>query len=101
MTKIINNKKYSTQTATFIGEVGYGYYGDLAWWNEALYIKRTGEFFIHGEGGPMSSYCKKVGPNEWGGSEKIIPLDKDDAREWAEKHLDYETFVEYFGDVEE
>ena len=101
MTKIIDGRKYSTTTATFIGDSSYSHYGDLAWCTEELYIKKTGEFFLYGEGGPMSGYCEYRGNNEYGGSAKIIPMSEDEAREWAEAHLSYETYVEFFGDVEE
>ena len=100
MTKIIEGKKYSTETAIFVGSDSYSHYGDFRWWYEALYVKKNGEFFLRGEGGPMSRYCEMIGSNEWSGSEAIIPLDYDEAREWAEEHLDYETYVEYFGDIE-
>lgn len=101
MTKIIDGRKYSTSTATFIGEDGYSHPGDFSWWSEELYVKKTGEFFLYGEGGPMSGYCEYRGNNEYGGSAKIIPMSEDEAREWAEAHLSYETYVKFFGDVEE
>lgn len=101
MTKIINGRKYSTETATFIGGSSYSHYGDLAWCNEELYIKGNGEFFLYGEGGPMSDYCKYNGNNEYSGSAKIIPMTEDEACEWAEAHLSYEAYVEIFGDVAE
>lgn len=101
MTKIINGKKYCTGTATFIGNASYSHHGDFRWWSESLYVKKTGEFFLRGEGGPMSHYCEQIGQNEWSGSSQIIPLSKEEAREWAEEYLDYNTYVEYFGEVDE
>lgn len=101
MTKIINGKKYSTVTATFVGEASYSHHGDFNWWYEALYIKRTGEFFLFGQGGALSNYCTQVGQNEWSGGKEIVPLSLSEAQEWAEEYLDYDTFVEYFGEVDE
>ena len=101
MTKVVNGKKYSTETATLIGETGYSYPGDLQWWSEALYVKQNGEFFVCGEGGAMSLYCQQVSANEWTGSSVITPISEDEARVWAEENIDYETYVKFFGDVEE
>ena len=101
MNKIINGKKYSTDTAKCVAcwENGYGH-GDFQYAEEQLYRKKTGEFFLYGEGGPMSGYAESYG-NETYGSEKIIPLSDDEAREWAEDHLDGDEYEEIFGPVEE
>ena len=51
MRKIINNKVYDTDTATWIGLSDNGHeYNDSAYSGETLYRKRTGEHFLHGEG---------------------------------------------------
>ena len=67
MKKIINGKKYNTETAK---EVGYrssgGSTSDFSYWCQTLYRKRTGEFFLYGEGGPMTSYARSCGDNSWG-----------------------------------
>ena len=69
--------------------------------SETLYRKRTGEFFLYGEGGPMSKYGVAYGDNEWGYGEEIRPLTVDEAKAWAEKHLDADEYEEVFGEVEE
>ena len=55
MKKIINGKLYDTETAKLIGR---SYHGegprDFRHYSEELYRKRTGEYFLYGEGGPMS-----------------------------------------------
>ena len=100
MKKIINGKVYDTCTAEHVGD----------WWNgdtgfgrcyEVLYRKRTGEFFLYGKGGPMSKYAVSCGNNEWGGSEKIIPLSYKAVQEWAKEHLDEEEYEKSFGEVVE
>jgi hypothetical protein len=101
MKKIINGKLYNTSTATLIGSAGYGYPGDFSHWREELYRKKTGEFFLYGEGGPMSKYSRKIGQNEWSGGEKIHPLTLKEAQKWAEEHLDIEEYEQVFGVVEE
>lgn len=102
MKKIINNKVYDTSTAECVGEWSNGDYpNDLQYCSEGLYRKRTGEFFLYGEGGPMSKYSIPSGNNHWRYGEKIIPLTYQAAQEWAEEHLDGEEYKEIFGAVEE
>ena len=101
MKKIINGRMYDTKTATLIGSTGYGYPNDFEYWRENLYRKKTGEFFLYGEGGPMSKYSHRTGQNEWSGGEEIIPLTVEEAQEWAEKHLEVEEYEQIFGKVKE
>lgn len=98
MKKIINGKVYDTDTAQAVGtwENGGGW-RDLNHCEEQLFIKRTGEFFLHGAGGPMTQYAVSTGNNSWSGGEKIIPLTAAKARQWAEEHLDADVFAKIFG----
>lgn len=96
MKKIINGKRYDTETAQFCGSRDYRYPGDLDYVHEALYQKRTGEFFLYGEGGPRSKYAEEVSMNSWSGGEAITPLSDDEAREWAESYLDGEDYEKIF-----
>jgi hypothetical protein len=97
MKRIISNKVYDTATARELARIDTGSTAELSFWCESLYQKRTGEYFIHGEGGPMSRYAVSVGQNEWGWGEKIIPLSAEKARAWAEEHLDTEEYERIFG----
>ena len=101
MKKIINGRRYDTETAQFLGADGYGNYGDFQRWHEELYRKNTGEFFLYGNGGPMSHYAVETGQNEWAGGEKIMPLSLLSAQKWAEEHLDGDKYEEIFGEVDE
>lgn len=102
MVKIINGKKYSTETAERVG-----FYSnspgrnDFHWEEENLFKKRTGEFFLFCEGGPASIYCTWIDSHNRTSGDKIIPLTFEEAREWAEEHLDAEEYEEIFGEVEE
>lgn len=102
MKKIIEGKLYNTDTAQ---EIGCNYHGDgprdFHYYCERLYRKRTGEYFLHGKGGPMSRYSRSCGQNEWCGSEKIIPLSYKAATEWAEKNMDADDYQREFGEVSE
>lgn len=100
MVKIINGKRYDTNTAKLIGETSYSNRTDFAFWSEELYQKRTGEFFIYGEGGPASKYSRSTGQNSWSGGKAIIPLTLQEAKEWAESYLSAEDYESLF-EVEE
>jgi len=102
MKKIINGKKYDTDTATKLVEWNNGYgYNDFAYCEETLYQKKTGEFFLYGEGGAQSKYVVYSGMNSWGGGCKIIPLTFEAARAWAEKYAEADEYENIFGKVAE
>ena len=101
MRKIINGRMYDTRTAKEIGGDHYSYPGDFHYWSEMLYIKKTGEYFLYGTGGPASKYSRAVGQNEWSGDETIIPMSPSEAREWGEKHLDADEYIAAFGEPSE
>ena len=102
MKQIINGKKYNTETAKEMGCWSNNYYtNDFNYCEETLYRKKTGEFFLHGEGGAMSKYSQSCGQNTWSGGSEIIPMTEAEAREWAEKHLTVDEYEEIFGEVEE
>ena len=101
MKKIINGKLFNTETAKCIGCYQYSYPGDFHYCREALYRKRSGEYFLHGEGGPNSIYQKDLGSNQWSGGESISPMSADEAKEWAEENLDADDYIAEFGEPEE
>ena len=102
MKKIINGKKYDTSTAKRVGNFWNGLCdGDFRSLNETLYKKKTGEFFLHGEGGGLSKYCRKIGQNSWTGGSAIVPITIGEAKSWAETHLSSDEYEDYFGQVEE
>ena len=87
MKKIITGKLYDTDTAKAVsnridrGSVADVYYG------QTLYRKRTGEYFIYREG-------------YRGVEDAIEPLTYEEAREWAEEHLDADQYQSLFGLIE-
>lgn len=102
MKKIIGGKRYDTDTAREIArDWSPVSRTDFSFWEEALYQKRTGEYFIHGEGGPMTRYAKSTGQNSWSGGEKIIPVTPEAAREWGEEHMSADEYEEHFGAIQE
>lgn len=102
MRKIINGKKYDTETAKELGRRFSGEsYRDFSHIEEILYRKRTGEFFLYGSGGPASRYAVRTGQNSWSGGSKLIPLSTQEARDWAEQYLTPDDFEAVFGAVTE
>lgn len=101
MKKIINGKRYDTETANNCGYDSYGNCTDFGWLKETLYQKRTGEFFLHGQGGARTKYGRLAGRNLWSDGEQIIPLTVEAAQKWAEEHLDADAYEKLFGEASE
>ncbi len=63
MKKVINGKMYNTETARKMGSggsVGLSQ-NDFRYFHENLYVKKTGEYFLAGEGHGMTKYGSTVG----------------------------------------
>jgi len=101
MKKIIGGKTYNTETAKEMGSFTKGSMSDFAYCAETLYRNNRGTWFLYGEGGPSSAYSRKTGQNEWSWGEAIVPMTEDEAREWAEKHLEAKEYEAIFGETEE
>lgn len=102
MKKIINGKVYNTETAECVAEYSNGGgWRDFKHFEEELYRKKTGEFFLHGQGGPMTRYAEACSTGGWSSGEKIVPLSYEDAQKWAETNLDADEYEEIFGEVVE
>lgn len=100
MKKIINGRRYDTDSAREIGSASSGIGTDLQYWEETLYRKQTGEFFIHGQGGPASRYAEAVGTNQWSSGKRIMPVTLQEAQKWAENYLDADEYEKVFGSIE-
>lgn len=101
MKKVINGRRYDTDTAKEMGFTSKNYPNDFGYWEETLYRKNTGEYFLCGKGNAASKYAESCGQNEWCGGEKIIPLDIEAAQKWAEEYLDADDYEQIFGKIEE
>lgn len=102
MKRIINGKKYDTETAKELFQKWSGEsVTDFNYYEESLYQKKTGEFFLAGEGGAMSKYAHSCEGNCWGYGKGIIPLTLYEAKEWVETNQSVDDFEELFGSVEE
>ena len=102
MRKIRNGKAYDTETAREVGSHENMYdASDFHWYEETLYRKRTGEYFLHGRGNAMTRYAVSTGTSSWRGGEEITPLSYTEATDWAEEYLDAEAYEAEFGEVPE
>jgi hypothetical protein len=98
MRRIINNKVYDTSVADEIASWSNHYYrSDPKHCEETLYLTKKGNWFVAGEGGPMSKYAHPVG-NAMSGGEGLAPLTPDEAREWLELKNFVSEVEEHFGD---
>ena len=59
MKRIVNGKKYDTETATPFGDYQFSGPSDFSYVHEELYRKKNGEFFLRGEGDPMLKYPER------------------------------------------
>lgn len=100
MKAITNGTRYDTDKSTEIGSYHNGKSPrDFGHWKASLYITpRSSKYFLAGTGGPMSQFSHPAGNMTSGGS-KLIPLDKQDAFEWAEQYLETEIVEHYFADM--
>ncbi len=95
MKKTINGKIYNTATATKVGYFDNNRDG-FDHMEETLYMKRSGEYFLHGEGGARTEYGKyEDGSYSWG--EEIIPMSSKAARMWCHESLSAEECEKMFG----
>lgn len=101
MKKVINGRRYDTDTAKLLASADGNIENHLTNWSETLYRKSTGEYFLHGEGGPASKYAAPAGSSGWSSGERIMPLTLKEAQAWGEEYLDGDKYEEIFGVIEE
>ena len=94
MVKTISGARYDTSTAKKISGIVRGSGPDEI--RETLYRKKTGEYFLHGEGGPNTKYAAPHEGNTWGNGALIRPLSLSEAKEWVKENIPDE-FEEIFG----
>ena len=91
MRRIINGKAYDTDTAKQIAKYDNGLLpDDFDYIEETLYLKKTGEYFILGEGGARSKYSVTT----------FVPITEESAKKWVEEKANG-LYEEIFGECEE
>lgn len=98
MQRIVNGKRYDTETAEQLCNISRGGYSrsDFQYDDTNLYVTRNGNFFIAGEGGPRSRWAQSYGQNGSTGGSGLRPISKDDARNLLEQYGDPEQVEEFF-----
>ena len=102
MKKIINCKVYDTEKAAFIARADHDNIIDATGnaCKQALYRKKTGEFFVHLESG-TSITLHNIVQHDYRQGCGIYPLTYEQAAKWAENELPADKWTEIFGDPEE
>ena len=76
MIKTTKTKTFNTETATVVGKVTYGEYGDPTGYELTLYQTPEGDYFLYSYGGEASEYA----------TEKITSCTKTYAKKWLEAY---------------
>jgi hypothetical protein len=95
--KIIEGKRYNTETATKIAE----------YWNrlspsdfhsvtETLYRTPKGQFFMVGVGGALTRYAQSCGNNSWCGGSQWQVFTDDEAFEWLQSYGETDALESFF-----
>lgn len=103
MKAIVNGFPYNTKTSEKIGTNHNGLLpDDLRISVETLYRTKTGDYFIHGEGGAESKYGKKSSRG-WIFGAAIIPLSHVEAFKWLSRtgfsEVAFELFPDFTGEM--
>lgn len=85
----VGRKIYNTETADLIAEIAQGSYGDNWGFEEKLYKRGPGDYFIYGHGGENSPYPQSG----------LFVLSADDARAWIERVAGPEAVEKEFNAV--
>lgn len=95
MNKIINGKRYNTETAKELTQFIYISESEDRLYEDKLYIKKTGEFFIFSKSEKLIN-SEKLSKNKLDQKCEIIPLTLDEAKSWVNDNADFlydELFV--------
>lgn len=91
MRKKIGRKVYDTDKSEYVGRNAEGSYGDPTGFEESMYKKAKGDFFLLVSGGPESQYPE----------EDILPLALEDAVEWIGRIHGEDAVQEFVHDAKE
>lgn len=102
MNKVIRGKRYNTESAKLVGtwEANEPENSDF-WEKEELYQKRSGEFFLIGQGGAQTQYARFSMGGESKPGIELRPIEPEEASDWAEEHLTADEYEALFGPVAE
>jgi hypothetical protein len=103
MKKIIDGKRYDTETAECVYRWDNGHYpSDFRYRYKFLYRTKNGAWFIHHEGGALTDMAQPCGSNSTCGSEALEAISAEDAYEFLEANSGetdaQEAIEQYFAD---
>lgn len=103
MHRVVNGKKYDTETAHCVGEVESGESLATDYESHGLYRKKTGEYFVCDMGGAHTQYAKysRMRNGRRVAGFVITPLSYEQAEYWARLNLDSAEYDREFGDAAE
>ena len=86
MKRIIDGKRYNTETAHRVGSVGSATINvsDFGYWEADLYRTPRGRWFLAGKGGPMTMFSRPDGGGMTSGGSGLIPISDTEAQEYLE-----------------
>ena len=96
MIKIINKKRYNTETAICIATESYLYPNDFNYWKESLYITKKGAYFIAGKGGAMTKYRHLCGTNSYCEGDGLESITGVEAIKWLERYNFVDEIEKHF-----
>jgi hypothetical protein len=104
MLKIINGKRYNTETAIDVLalDCNAGMWvvesrSDFRWEDTELYLTKNGQWFLSGHGNALSRWGKDYGSTRGPGS-GIMPISPEEAQAILEEHGQTELIERYFPD---
>ena len=86
MKRIIGEETDDTEAAYCAGLALYGFRGDFWSYEDRLYQKTNGEFFLEKE-------------DFYGNDVRIFPLSEAEAKDWGKLHMSEDEYEETFGKV--
>ena len=97
MKKIINMKRYDSKKSELVSTWSNGGHRSDFWHcTESLYRTSGGNWFLHGEGGPLTRFaCACEGGRMTTDGEDIVPITEDEVAAWLAEH-DVEACERHF-----
>jgi hypothetical protein len=97
MKRIIDGKRYDTETAQRLCSFGYwNGWTDFRSEQTSLHVTKSGRFFLSGEGGPMTRWATTRGDKVAGG-EGLMAIDREEARAILEQEDCLKALERWFG----
>jgi hypothetical protein len=104
MKAIIEGKRFDTDKANLIGRYSTPGIGtsNFRYFEADLYkTPRSGIYFLAGQGHAMTPFCRQSADGMRGWGEKIIPMSREEALEWAEQFLSVDEIEAGFSEIQD